>query len=291
MPKDQLVNYYVSLQNKWESDLKVALQHTGSASIHDARVDTKRLRAFLKLIAVVDKDFDAAPALDSLKQPFKSAGRVRHFQIQLDLTTRHIDNFALKLDWYYNLLKAQEITARRKFKKKCADLDRRSLDAIPRKLRRILSQYSHDEIATKIARRVESLMSQLRALNRKSATTDSDYHAIRILAKETRYTLEILRKYAGDSKGLEHMDAILAGLHQALGAWHDCDIAVTELASVHAGLAEADHICLDSLNRFNASLSTERDLQLELFRSRWTDYFGPAATEPQLKLDALETKD
>ena len=291
MPKDQLVNYYVSLQSKWESDLKVALKHSGSASIHDARVDTKRLRAFLKLIAIVDKDFDAAPALDSLKRPFKAAGRVRHFQIQMDLTRRHIDSFALKLDWYYNHLKAQEISVRRKFKKKCADLDRRSLDAIPRKLRRILSQYSHDEIATKIARRVESLMSELRSMNRQSASADSDYHAIRILAKETRYTLEILRKYAGDSKGLEQMDGVLTGLHQALGAWHDCDIAVKELASVQPGIEEADYICLDSLNRFNASLSTERDLQLELFRSRWTDYFGPAASEPHFKLDALETKD
>ena len=87
------------------------------------------------------------------------------------------------------------------------------------------------------------------------------------------------------------MDAVLTGLHQALGAWHDCDIAVNGLASVQPGIEEADYICLDSLNRFKASLSTERDLQLELFRSRWTDYFGPAATEPQFKLDALETKD
>ncbi|MGB5106119.1 MAG: CHAD domain-containing protein [Candidatus Zixiibacteriota bacterium] len=291
MTKHPLLSYYSSLIENWDVDFHLSLKFADANSIHDLRVDTKRIRAFLGLVVALNPEFDPSDILRYLRKPFKSAALIRHYQVQMELTRRFMDELGLKLDCYYNHLKSHELKSRRKFRSKCADLDQQPLERSTRQMRRALAYLNRDELAVTIARHVEHLLGELCADRNRLEDTEIDYHAIRILAKTTRYSLEVLRKCVSDSPALESLDRSLFGLHQALGAWHDLDLAGHDLESDKSALDDANELCAESLAKFGSAMATERDLQFELFRSRWIDFLDPAGNGQSQIADVLEPID
>lgn len=281
MPRRLLVTHLQSLAEKLDSDYKLSSRHFGREAIHEMRVDIKRIRACLLLVDSMLAEDRSSEILSRLKRLFKRAGKVRHFQLEMDITRRHIDDSSLKLDWYYNLLKAEEILHRRRFAAFCADFDLDFVGRGARKLGRLLDPINNDSTVRLIRRHFEILLNRLQESKIEDQSESTDFHAIRILSKETRYVLEVLRKFPATGDFYDVLDKHLLGLHQALGAWHDLDVSVVDLQHFHASLPPDTDICTESYTRYLAALTTERDLQLELFRSRWIDFHALEQTSTQ----------
>lgn len=274
MAKKLLVAHLQALTSRLKNDYSLSAAYFGREAIHELRVDIKRLRAFLNLVDVILGEEYSGETLAKLERLFKRAGKVRHFQLEMDTTKRHIDDLGLNLDWFYNLLKAEELIHRRRFAAFCSNFDLHFLDRNPRKLGRRLEQLDSEYVARQVRGHADSLLEQLRSLQISGDSTVTDFHSVRILSKETRYVLEIARKFPAADSSFDALDKQLLGLHQALGAWHDLDVAVSDLDRYRVKLDSDTDLCRESYNRFFSALTTERDLQLELFRSRWIDFLA-----------------
>lgn len=272
MPKRLLVAHLSSLVEKLDTDYKLSSRHFGREAIHEMRVDIKRLRACLLLVDTILAQNRSEEILPRLKRLFKRAGNVRHYQLEMEITRRHMEDSGLKLDWYYNLLKAEELRHRRRFADLCDDFDLSFVGRGVRKIGRTFDPIANDDTALLIRQHFEQLLRNLQAITLDSKSESAHFHAVRILSKQTRYVLEVLRKFRAGDNHLESLDKHLLGLHQALGAWHDFDVAVIDLECFHSSIPDHSEICSESYSRFLAALTTERDLQLELFRSRWIDF-------------------
>ncbi len=272
MPKRLVVAHLRSLVEKLDSDYKLSSRHFGREAIHEMRVDIKRLRACLLLVDSILAEDRSSEILPRLNRLFKRAGKVRHYQLEMDITRRYMDDSGLRLDWYYNLLKAEELHHRRRFAVHCDDFDLSFVGRGVRKIGRLLDPIDNDKMALLIRQHFEQLLKSLHDVTLDGDSESAHFHAVRILSKETRYVLEVLRKFPTDDNYFDNIDKHLLGLHQALGAWHDFDVSVIDLERYRESLPTDSEICTESYSRFLAALTTERDLQLELFRSRWIDF-------------------
>ncbi len=272
MARQLLAEYYQALITKVESDYKSASQFFGREAIHELRVGIKRIRAFLGLVGSIDTGFDQAAILANLGRLFKRAGKLRHFQIQLDLTKRYMEDLGLKLDWYFNTLKEQELINRKKFDHFCRDFSPRALDRSVKSIVKATALLNRKSTNAAIIQHFEKLLTRLRGIDLHDSPDSTDFHSIRILAKETRYVLEIVRSCVKADPKIDLLDGQLRGLHQALGVWHDMEVSIIDIQKLCGPEVADPALCTDSITRLTAALATERDLQLELFRARWIDF-------------------
>jgi CHAD domain-containing protein len=272
MARQSLIDYYRALIIKLEKDFRLSSNFFGREAIHELRVDIKQVRAFLALLSKINSDFTQEEAVSALDKLFKRAGKLRHFQLQLDLTKRYMDDLGLKLDWYYNSLKDLELTHRRKFGRFCDNFSFRPIERSVKSVTKAIKSVERNTVSTATLRHFEEFNERLRRVDLDASVEAPDLHLIRKLAKETRYALEVVRACVDSNSSYDLTNQQLRGLHQALGAWHDFDLAVLELQKSRSAEAAEPTGCDESLTRFSATLATERDLQLELFRARWIDF-------------------
>ena len=220
---DWLIAYYDSQVSRIKSALSVCIETLAVEAFHNLRVGVKRWRACMDLIEWIDPDIYSQPAHREVKSFYKQSGHIRdcHVQMQLILNedTRYLDG----LSEYYNYLKSQEQKYQPKFLNSAGKFDSRTLDIFRTDFIQHLSKLSTAELLAYTEKRLQELLVDL--INQKS----TDYHELRILAKRTRYILEIFRAGRRSSKNLNRLDKALKVLHQNLGSWHDALITSESL--------------------------------------------------------------
>lgn len=261
--------YYKSQEQKIRQHFLCAISSFDIEGIHELRVEIKRLRAFFHLIGHINPVFRPDSDMQKIQRLFKSAGKIRDIHVQQNLVREKISFFNLELSEYLNFLKEKEMSARKQFSKAGKKFDFGVLKKNWTRMRNVLIYISGEYIQYKSEERFKSLIDELFTYRSHLAFVEGDYHAIRILSKETRYTLEILQKCYPDKSSLQDVNDSLRGMHQALGKWHDYDIGLQFLNNFKKDFGDLTYFDKESYTKYAQNLLEEKTIKLEEFEKKW----------------------
>jgi len=264
--------YYKSQEQKIRQNFHLALSTFDIEGIHELRVEIKRLRAFFHLIGHINPVFHPEQDLQKILSLFKSAGKIRDIHVQQNLARDNISSFNLEMSEYLNYLKEMEIRARKQFSKAGKKIDFRIFKKNWTRMRNVLIYISGEYIQYKSEERFDGLINELFAFKSHPDFIEKDYHAIRILSKETRYTLDILQKCYPDKGSLQNVNDTLRGMHQALGKWHDYDIGLQFLKSFEKNFGDLTYFDKNSYITYEKHLLNEKNFKLEEFEIKWNGF-------------------
>lgn len=223
-----------------------ALKTRDPESIHDYRVAVKRLRALFNLVETVNPGFDARKHLRRFRAVFKSSAEFRDLHIQADLAGEFSALSGFPGDEYLAFIRKRERKAAANMSEFGVDFDLERLGKKRKKIARALEGTDPDSAERSMRYRFESLRGELAFRIEGHEPEDRDLHAVRILVKEYHYTGEILRECFPAC--LVDGDTVFAGLkrvHQALGKWHDYEVArawLKRYGKKHLSFAESGGI-------------------------------------------------
>ena len=87
---DCLGEYYKSQEQKIRQNFHLAVSTFDVESIHELRVEIKRLRAFFHLIGHINPVFHPEQDLQKILGLFKSAGKIRDIHVQQNMARENI---------------------------------------------------------------------------------------------------------------------------------------------------------------------------------------------------------
>lgn len=216
------------------SELFMAASKNGNENaVHDLRVDIKKLRAFFELMKEIGLKSDMKKAFAPIKRLFKSAAAIRDVQVLQTLVREHILNEVsdINLSEYFNLLKQKEMAAKKDFFKFSKTFDLSVFDRNRELINKEISELEESVIEDFSKQYLKHLLDILNELKIRQKLEETDLHEIRILCKKTRYTLEIL-SVCYSQQDFDTLNNSLRSIHQALGQWHDTDLAILFLKEI-----------------------------------------------------------
>ncbi|HVP91394.1 MAG TPA: CHAD domain-containing protein [Terriglobales bacterium] len=212
----------------FKDHFRQAAEFPDTDSIHEMRVDLKRLRTFFGLIETVEPRYRAEEAFTPARKLFRAAGKLRNLHV-LEAEAREAAKAgSLELSEYYNWLKDGERREVKKFGRACRRFDRGFFDSAWVSIASCLAGPGARRARTGAEARLLELIGEIR----EDKTRWNDVrrlHFLRTRTKEARYTLEIIEEggFAGDDGTL--LNDRLRGVHQPLGRWHDKEIVLDSL--------------------------------------------------------------
>jgi CHAD domain-containing protein len=270
-----LWTYYGNLQRIVEENYNLAVRFADVEGVHDMRVGIKRLRAYFNLIEWINPVFQAKQNLKSIRRLFKASGKVRDIHVQQELIRRWVTELDLEMSEYYNFLKQKETEERKRF----ADFAKKKFDLKVFQsnwtlIQNVLSFISTEYIQFKSEERFNAQIEELIKFKEKENFVEDDYHAIRILSKETRYTLEVLQTCFPPKNIWTQLNETLRKVHQALGRWHDDDVSFLFLDGFLLSYAGKSFFDRNSYVKYKKSLVDDKMKQLAEFEQRWLDFLA-----------------
>lgn len=275
MSPESLWTYYGNLQRIVEENYNLAVRFADVEGVHDMRVGIKRLRAYFNLIEWINPVFQAKQNLKPIRRLFKAAGKIRDIHVQQELMMRWATELNLEMSEYYNFLKQKETEERKRF----ADFARKKFDLKVFQsnwtlIQNVLSFISTEYIQYKSEERFNAQIEELIKFKEKENFVEDDYHAIRILSKETRYTLEVLQACFPPKNIWTQLNETLRKVHQALGRWHDDDVSLLVLDGFLLSYAGKSFFDRNSYVKFKKSLADDKLKQMAEFEQRWMDFLA-----------------
>jgi CHAD domain-containing protein len=267
-------NYYKGQQQRIKRDFGRAIKHFEIEGVHDLRVDIKRLRAYFKLIEAINPVFQAKPHLRRIRRLFKNAGPLRDVQVQQQVVQNWSQELNLELSEYYNYLKEKEFKARKDFYVSSHKFSFDIFKSNWAKIRHSLMYISPEYIQFKAEGRFNKLVEDVISYKNKQDFVEDDYHDIRILSKEARYTLEIIQNCYPAQDHWEQLNNSLRTLHQALGKWHDADIALMFLDGFMLEYTQPSFFNKESYLQYIKALQTQKQKMLGLFEKNWKGFIA-----------------
>lgn len=270
-----LWTYYGNLQRIVEENYNLAVRFADVEGVHDMRVGIKRLRAYFNLIEWINPVFQAKQNLKPIRRLFKASGKVRDIHVQQELIKRWVTELDLEMSEYYNFLKQKETEERKRF----ADFAKKKFDLKVFQsnwtlIQNVLSFISTEYIQFKSEERFNAQIEELIKFKEKENFVEDDYHAIRILSKETRYTLEVLQTCFPPKNIWTQLNETLRKVHQALGRWHDDDVSFLFLDGFLLSYAGKSFFDRNSYVKYKKSLVDDKMKQLAEFEQRWLDFLA-----------------
>ncbi len=195
--------------------------------IHQLRVNTKRISAVYQLIeSATALNFDAKAHLKPIKTIFKSAGKLREGQVNLELLKAYNlppDAFML---YSVNLEKSQVRTIR-VLKKEVDKFDKISFDHTIGMIKSYCEQIIKPELLDKMDHYIQIKAKSISQLLRKKQHP-KNVHQIRMDLKAMEPVLSLLCSIHPEKYGREVFDSLKeSALH--IGDWHDRMILITSI--------------------------------------------------------------
>jgi CHAD domain-containing protein len=267
--------YYGNLQRIVEENYNLAVRFADVEGVHDMRVGIKRLRAYFNLIEWINPVFQAKQNLKPIRRLFKASGKVRDIHVQQELVRRWASELDLEMSEYYNFLKQKETEERKRF----ADFAKKKFDLKVFQsnwtlIQNVLSFISTEYIQFKSEERFNAQIKELVKFKEKENFIEDDYHAIRILSKEMRYTVEVLQTCFPPKNIWTQLNETLRKVHQALGRWHDDDVSLLFLDGFLLSYAGKSFFDRNSYIKYKKSLADDKVKQLAEFEQRWLDFLA-----------------
>jgi CHAD domain-containing protein len=221
-----LQDCYIRRTRAFSDHFTLATGSRSAEAIHEMRVDLKRLRTFFNLAGAIGARFDAGRAFAPARRLFRAAGRVRNLQV-LEVKVRE-DARALELSEYYNYLKEDEGREAGKLTRVFRRFSPDFFASAWLSMAPFLEGPTARPVLPGIKARFSILITEVREA--KSMRRDSrGLHFLRTKAKEARYTLEIIQECGLSGDEGTRLNGHLRDVHQALGLWHDDEIALDSL--------------------------------------------------------------
>jgi len=278
-------DYYQTRTKQIMENYNLAINFFDEDGVHDLRVEIKRLRAFFNLIGSINPKFNPCKRIKSIRFVFKAAGQIRDMHVLQGLVRDWMNKDDLELSEYYNYLKAKELDARSTFADSCSDFNEMVLTTNLDKIKKALASVSLDYIEFKTEQRLNSLLDELIFLKEKNDLAEEDYHKIRILAKETRYTLEVLQQCYVENDVLTNLNSTLRNLHRPLGLWHDNMVALQCVQAMLDEHIEQPLYHKRSYTVFMKFLEQDKNSYLQTFKDRWQSFLPDYKLNRQLRED------
>jgi CHAD domain-containing protein len=282
MAQQCLLNYYTTRCQQLQKHFAQAAIYFDVESIHDLRVEIKRLRAFFQLIEWVTPEFKAKKNLRTFRKLFKSAADLRDIHVQQLLTRTWSQAFGVFLSEYYNTLKSKEFPARAEFAAFASHCGlQQEIEKNEKRLKHALAPLTDAQISIKIYDRITYLLQHILSYG-KDGHEDKNLHNVRILTKETRYITEIASHCFPDPTYDEAFIQQLKGIHQTLGDWHDIQVAYSHLEDFEeeygAPAAAPPFTTQEVYDRLHAMLRKQQQTLRHQFDGRWEEFIGYITT-------------
>lgn len=261
-------------------------------SVHEMRVALKRLRTVFNIAGAIDPSFRAEEAFGPARKLFRAAGRVRCVQLLEANAYGSAKAAGLEISEYYNWLKESEPEAARRFSRVCKRFRDDFFDAAWTPIGAVLVE---GPLRRRVRNRLEARLIALVREMRREGTARRNVrriHALRILAKEARYTLEIAEECGLTGDEGPRFNERLRDVHQALGRWHDEAVVLESLREFRSGRESVPLFSPGSYRAFARLTRVRQAEDLGSFEAGWAalsaflgrgtgrKVFGPAAAEP-----------
>lgn len=197
--------------------------------VHDLRVALKRLKAFYNLVGAVGESFNAKKRFRPFKAIARNTGELRDAHVQLELLDE--TSKALKIDAlaYRDFLSAIESE---KFEHFTVFAETNPLETIVESgalIAEALEKTGIVRAETMAQGRFYNLRNNVVIAGGDEKKSETALHTVRILAKETHYTFEILQQCFGMFNERADFIAEIKKVHQTLGKWHDYEVFLGHL--------------------------------------------------------------
>ncbi|MBD3287575.1 CHAD domain-containing protein [candidate division KSB1 bacterium] len=271
MLPDGFRDYYQQRAVNIRENYRTAIHYFSEDGVHDLRVEIKRLRAFYNLINWINRNFKAKKRLKPIRRLFKAAGKIRDMHVLQQIARDRSNKENLNIHEFYNLLKHYELEARDDFFKKYKNYDLSILEQNLSYIETALSIIDYEYISHKMHQRLDKMTSELIEFKNHPQLEEADLHKIRILCKESRYVLEIIRSTEEENEKFKILNDKMRAVHQALGKWHDCDVCLHRLKEAlnHDTFQMSE---TKSYEKFASLLESEKVDHIAQFERRWQNF-------------------
>lgn len=282
MFQQNLFDHYQTLAASIQAHFVRVTAYRDPEALHEMRVGIKQLRAFFRVIEFLAPEvFSAKKYLCPIRKLFKVSGDLRDVQVQQELTRAWAKEFGAFLSEYYNDLKQKEIHAGSAFS---AFVDHFEIeDEFQRNSERLLYAIiplTEEYAAQRIRSRLEDQLQEIHAYEDRDLLEEGCLHPLRILAKETRYTLNIAARCFPELENRE-LDGMLRGIHQALGRWHDCEVAKAHLDEFHAAYADISSLTDEHVyDLLFLKIRDEKETNFREFQACWAEFLSCRGAPP-----------
>ncbi len=205
----------------------LALGANDEDGVHDLRVALKRLRAFFNLIEVLNNNFIAKKEFKKFRRIAKRTAMIRDSQVQQKLVKNAEINTGESFNDYREYLLEQEKKGIEIFLQFAKKNSLYALQRTEKDIRKSIANLSNISATTKAEGTFYNLRNNMLLLSGEEDLRQEVLHKVRILSKETHYVFEIV--YTCFDLFVDEFDMFtkeIKKVHQALGKWHDYDVAL-----------------------------------------------------------------
>ncbi len=272
MIPDCLINFTRKRLANIERHFEDSSIHCGIKSIHDLRVEIKRLRAILTLVNCIKPDYKSAKYYRKVRPLFKEAGKVRDIHVQMLTIRDAMSEHNLELSEYYNTLKFRESGLRSDYLNFCDDFTTATFDTIIDSLRGFSGRSGSNDPDQDLKNCFQERLNEIVSLKGQAYLTPAEYHKIRIRTKTARYILEVLRECFSDEQRYLDLNEGLKAIHQVLGLWHDKEVGILMLQEFLENETTGALFDNSSYQRYINILKNEKIDSLGSFENRWSHF-------------------
>lgn len=222
---ERLSDYFEDQFGKMTVNCRLAVDLHDPEGIHDYRVCIKRLKALFPLVEGINPDFRAKRCFKKFRKLFKSSAALRDVHIQLEVAENLRKIPCFPHDEYTAFLRAEEEAAGVRFTLFSDNFDVGRLRKKGKVLAGALDGLAPADAEKRAAARLRKLIGDLTARIEDPGRGEGELHGIRMLAKEVHYVREMLGGCFPDACSADAFIAGIKEVHQALGKWHDYEVA------------------------------------------------------------------
>lgn len=239
-----LERYFAKRVKKIEGFLKIEKEALVQETIHELRVEIKKINALLDLLTKVKKDFPAQKYSKPFNRLFKKAGKLRSIQVEFNLINSH---FTENTNSNY-LHELHEIKHERRieFEEFIGDNLSKELNSAKKKIMRYLRKIRKRDIIRYFNTREREVMNLLK----KKLFKEQCLHVIRKDFKQFYLNIKNITPYKIDTGWAKILDL--------MGEWHDHQVAFDQLlkAIYSSELTTAE---MERLQKIKSELLSEKN--------------------------------
>ena len=265
MFKKRLLNHYQNRFNNIREQYLISVIKNDVEGFHELRVQIKQMHAYFNLLESLHCDFESKKHFRNFRILFKQTGTVRDIHVQQAL----VKDFEKKLNKNFTDYKQILVQKEEKAVKKFMAFSRKfNINILLRKIgiiEYILNKVSKNPSEINVSKRFRILIDQLINLKNDENYGEKTLHKMRILLKETRYTLEIILECFPEVNLNKELNKALRNLHRILGKWHDADVGIVFIESFGTDSNKL-------YQEMQINLQKDKETLVTQFEKKWDDF-------------------
>jgi CHAD domain len=242
-----------------KEEISALLIDFDEATIHQVRLQIKKLKAALQLIKKTDKSFKTKKRYRVIRPIHKDLGAIRDRQIQQTLFNESNINkpFPVSFQRKYKQLLTKELLVYQTIAREhIDDATIKAFDKMKKKVKKAVKKVALSDFKAYFKTRVRKLKKKLNALD----FSEEKMHNLRMLIKEIKFNSTFNQKIARKRLAKKKIDkALLEVLQDDLGSWQDNVLLKEKLTQQGALLAHSTGE-KNALIQFKANIDAHNDV-------------------------------